>query len=122
MAAKMTNIELLKQAGLKQAEQMDPKTKLKEDIRKQLRIQDEQVAVNRYTWYNLPSSLDGQLLERILYYKGQAAFFYMPTNGSFYFLPYALNGSIDVYGRFMEITPLQFAGGTTSNEKGKEKP
>lgn len=46
----------------------------------------------------------------------------MPANGKFYFLPYALSGSIDVYGRFMGITPLQFAGGTTSNESGKEKP
>jgi hypothetical protein len=46
----------------------------------------------------------------------------MPANGKFYFLPYALSGSVDVYGRYMGVTPLQFAGGTTSNEKGKEKP
>ena len=126
MAAYLPNTELINQIGI------DPKTglpikqetkkQLKDSIRRQLRIQDEQVAVNRYQWFNLPSSLDGQLLERILYYKGQAAFFYMPSNGSFYFLPYALSGSIDVYGRFMGVTPLQFAGGTTSNEKGKEKP
>ena len=100
----------------------DPKKTYKEAIRKQLRVQDEQVAVNRYKWYNLPSGLDGQLLERILYYRGQGAFFFMPTNGKFYFLPYALAGSVDVYGRFMEITPLQFAGGTTTDASGKEKP
>ena len=84
---------------------------LKEDIRKTLRIQDEQQAINRYTWYNLPSGLDGQLLERMLYYKGQLAFFYVEANNRFYMLPYALNGTIDVYGRFMGITPVAFGTG-----------
>lgn len=95
---------------------------LKDDIRRQLRILDEQNAINRYVWYNLPNGLDGQMLERILYYKGQAAFFYMPENEQFYFLPYALDGTIDVYGRFMGITPLPFNGSTQTNEKGKVKP
>ncbi len=128
MPAKLPMLDLMEQAGidpktgLPAKKVSDNKTELKTNIKRQLRIQDEQVAVNRYKWYNLPSSLDGQLLERILYYKGQAAFFYMPTNGQFYFLPYALSGSVDVYGRFMGITPLQFAGGMTSNEKGKETP
>lgn len=127
MAAKMYDEALLAQTGLLINKKtglpiIDPRNLLKDNIRKQLRVQDEQVAINRYKWYNLPSSLDGQLLERILYYRGQAAFFFMPSNGKFYFLPYALSGSIDVYGRFMGITPLQFAGGTTSNESGKEKP
>lgn len=99
-----------------------PACAIKEDIRKQLRVLDEANAINRYIWYNLPSGLDGQLLERILYYKGQGAFFYMKENEKFYFLPYALQGSLDVYGRYTGITPLQFAGGTTSNEKGKIKP
>lgn len=39
----------------------------------------------------------------------------------FYFLPYALNGSIDVYGRFTEVTPLPFNGSTTKDD-GKELP
>lgn len=93
---------------------------LKEDVRKILRIIDEQDAINRFKWYNLPDGLDGQLLERILYYKGQGAFFYMETDNKFYFLPYALDGTIDVYGRFTGITPLPFGGGTASD--GKEKP
>lgn len=119
-------VQLYEQAGI------NPKTGkatrracpclLKDGVKKQLRILDEQDAVNRYKWYNLPSGLDGQLLERILYYKGQAAFFYMPSNETFYFLPYALDGSIDVYGRFMGITPLPFNGTSQTNEKGKEKP
>ncbi len=115
MAAKMLDFNAYIQAG------MNPKTGLperfgskKQDlklaIKKQLTILDEQNAVNRYTWFNLPSGLDGQLLERILYYKGQGMFFYMETDENFYFLPYALAGTIDVYGRYMQVTPLPFNG------------
>ena len=125
--AKIIDVNTLIQAGF------DPKTGLptkvdsedkcllKENIRKTLRVLDEQNAINRYKWYNLPSSLDGQLLERILYYKGQGMFFYMEANDSFYFLPYALDGTIDVYGRYKGVTPLPF-NGSTDNEEGKEKP
>lgn len=115
--------KILIQAGI------DPKTGLpykfndgkcikKEDIKKQLRIVDEQDAVNRYTWYNLPEGLNGRLMERILYYRGQAMMFYLEDK--FYFLPYALNGSIDVYGRFTEVTPLPFNG--TTGKGTKEEP
>jgi len=129
--AKMIDLDLLIDAGI------DPKTglpikattgkksNLKVAFRKGLRIKDEQQAVNRYVWKNLPSSLNGQLLERILYYKGQAAFFYMEEDDSYYFLPYALrgteDGTIDVYGRFMGITPLPFYGSTSAAE-GEETP
>lgn len=87
---------------------------LKSEIRKALRILDEQNAINRFTWYNLPNGLDGQLIERILYYKGQGAFFYSDVDEMFYFLPYALNGAIDVYGRFKKIVALPF-NGTSEN-------
>ena len=110
---------------------IDPKTglpikygkehsELKANIRKSLRIIDEQDAINRFRWYNLPDGLSGQLLERILYYKGQGALFFMETDNKIYFLPYALSGTIDVYGRFTGITPLPFGGGTATD--GKEKP
>ena len=95
--------------------------RIKEDVRKVIRIMDEQEAVNRYTWYNLPSGISGQLLERIIYYRGQAAFFYLKEMDSFYFLPYALDGGIDPYGRFENITPLPFLGGTTEEKNGKVK-
>lgn len=97
------------------------KSNLKPDIRKLLRIVDEQDAINRYTWYNLPKGLNSQLIERILYYKGQGALFYMDANETFYFLPYALNGTIDVYGRFTSITPLPFNGSTTATDNKKEQ-
>lgn len=88
---------------------------LKENVRKTLRILDEQNAINRYRWYNLPSGLDGQLLERILYYKGQGMFFYSELDNKFYFLPYALSGTIDVYGRFTRVAGLPFNGSTEAN-------
>lgn len=88
------------------------------DIQRQLRVLDEQNAINRFTWYNLPDGLTSDLMERILYYKGAGAFFKMPDD-KFYFLPYALDGTIDVYGRFTAITPLPFNGTTTN---GKDEP
>lgn len=110
---------------------MDPKTglpsriiepsRLKENIRRILRINDEQVAINRYVWYNLPDGLDGQLIERILYYRGQGALFFMESLNQFYFLPYALEGTIDVYGRYTGITPLPFNGQMGANPK-EQKP
>lgn len=129
MAAKLPDLKTLMQAGI------DPKTRLpvkatasdvhqlQEHIRNMLGIIDRQDAVRRFTWYNLPEGLDGALLERILYYKGQAAFFYMPLDDKFYFLPYALDGNIDCYGRYLGITPLPFAGPTASEDpNGKVKP
>lgn len=89
---------------------------LKAGINKQLQVLDEQNAINRYVWYNLPSGLTGQLVERILYYKGQGMFFYSSLDNNFYFLPYALAGTIDIYGRFTKVAALPFNGST------EEKP
>ena len=119
----LPNIEPLIAAGI------DPKTglpikavgslpcALKENIKHQLRIIDEQDAVNRYTWYNLPDGLNGQMLERMLYYKGQLCFFYFEEMDKFYFMPYALDGGIDFYGRYIGVHPIPFSGGTTDEEK-----
>ena len=60
------------------------------------------------------------MIERVLYYRGQGAFFQI--NGKAYFLPYALNGDIDVYGRFLGITPLPFNGSQRSDKKDEERP
>lgn len=116
MAAKLPDIQTLIQAGI------DPKTKLprkigtkpcvKEDVKKFLRLIDEQDAVNRYVWYNLPANISSQELERMLYYKGQLAFFYMEDLDEFYFMPYALDGTIDFYGRYNTIHPVPMTSGT----------
>lgn len=91
-----------------------------DSILKNLRVLDEQQAVNRGKWYNLPYGLSGDLIERILYYRGQGIFFYMEETERFYFLPFALNGSIDIYGRYTGVTPLPF-NGSTNNEDSKRK-
>lgn len=69
------NVQELIQSGI------DPKTglpiklaesaalNLKAGIKHQLRVLDEQNAVNRYTWYNIPFDLTSQDIERMLYYR-----------------------------------------------------
>lgn len=114
--ARMTDLNLFMQAGI------NPKTGLpikfgsgltsKEDIKKVLRLIDEQDAVNRYVWYNLPCNLTSQELERMLYYKGQLCFFYMESLDEFYFMPYALDGTIDFYGRYNRVHPVPMTSGT----------
>lgn len=89
----------------------------KESIKKNLRIIDEQDAVNRYRWYNLPCNLTSQEVERFMYYKGQLAFFYLEASGEFFFMPYALDGGLDFYGRFNGVHPIPFAEGTSDDEK-----
>lgn len=113
---RLTDPSLLWQAGI------NPKTGLpvkmgstkcttKEDIKKFLRLVDEQDAVNRYVWYNLPCDLTSAELERMLYYKGQLAFFYLKDLEQFYFMPYALDGTIDFYGRYNTIHPVPMTSG-----------
>lgn len=121
--AKLPDLETFLQAGI------NPKTGLpirfgnsrcstKEDIKKVIRKNDEQIAVNRYTWYNLPLNLSSQELERMIYYKGQLCFFYLKDLDQFFFMPYALDGTIDFYGRYNTIHPVPMTCGTT--DKGNK--
>lgn len=124
MAANLPDLKTLYQAGI------NPKTglpikfgsgskcALKEDIKKFLRLVDEQDAVNRYVWYNLPANITSQELERMLYYKGQLCFFYDKNLEEFYFMPYALDGTIDFYGRYNTIHPVPMTSGT--EDKGSK--
>ena len=121
--AAIYDLQTLVQAGI------DPKTglplkvtqgvlsKLKDGIKALFRIIDEQDAVTRYTWYNLPCNITSQELERLLYYKGQLCFFYCEPLDQFFFMPYALDGTIDFYGRYNRIHPVPMANGTTEEEK-----
>lgn len=78
--------------------------------KKILRINDEQLAVNRFKWHNLPPELSGNLIERILYYRGRGALLFIKELNKWVFLPYTLEGSIDMYGRYEHIKPLPFMG------------
>lgn len=113
----MKDLELLLQAGINPQTGLPvkfgkSKKVLKEDVKKFLRLIDEQDAVNRYVWYNLPANITSQELERMLYYKGQLCFFYMKDLDEFYFMPYALDGTIDFYGRYNTIHPVPMTSGT----------
>lgn len=93
---------------------------LKSDIKKVLRIVDEQNAVQRFTWTNLPCNITGQELERLLYYRGQLCFFFDKTTKMFYFMPYALDGNLDFYGRYTYVKPIPFVepgDGASAEEK-----
>lgn len=118
----LPDLDTLYQAGI------DPRTKLptkvkdksdcarKADVKRFLRLIDEQDAVNRYVWYNLPSNITSQELERMLYYKGQLCFFYDRNLEEFYFMPYALDGTIDFYGRYNTIHPVPMTSGTEDRD------
>lgn len=127
--ARLIDPALLLQAGI------NPKTGLpirlgdandgwrKEAIKQTLRTLDEQNAVNRYTWYNIPCNVSSQEIERMLYYRGQLVFFYFKELDSFFFMPYTLAGdskdaiNLDFYGRYKKVHPVPFVQGATSEEK-----
>lgn len=91
--------------------------------KKLLRINDEQCAVNSIAWYNLPYGIDNILVERVLFYKGQGMLFYLEGPDKFFFLPYALGSKgIDMYGRFINVTPLPFNGSTSDTDEEVAKP
>lgn len=92
---------------------------LKQEMYRLIEDVDEKDAINRYTWYNLPKGLTPQLIERILYYRGSGMLFKLEDK--YFFLPYALSGTIDIYGRFMKVTPLPF-NGSVSDDGEIDKP
>ena len=121
---KMYDLEMYIQAGI------DPKTGLptrvsnlidtidKADIKRQLQFVDKTDALSRFTYYNLPKGITADLIERIIYYRGQAILFHIGEKH--FVLPYALDGTIDMYGRFEEVTPLPFNG--SQEDKDNENP
>lgn len=54
----------------------------------------------------------------MIYYKGQLCFFYDKDLEEFYFMPYALDGTIDFYGRYNTIHPVPMTSGT--DDKGNK--
>ena len=123
--AKLTPLDLFWQAGVNPKNGLPvkfggSKETLKHDVRKFLRLVDEQDAVNRYVWTNLPCNSTSQELERMLYYKGQVCFFYMPEIEKFYFMPYALDGTIDFYGRYNTVHPVPMTSGAEKEEDSQE--
>ena len=123
MGACMVDNDLRRQAGLpesKYGEKQARTSVLKERVKQILRTTDEQNAINRYTWYNLPD-ITGQELERLLYYRGQLCIFYNKDLDKFFYLPYALDGDIDVYSRFTAVHPVPMGATEGQKEDGRTK-
>lgn len=123
--AKLPDIASLIAAGI------DPKTglpikmggtdeALRNETIRLIEVIDRQDYVNRGIWYNLPPGIDSQELERMMYYKGQLAFFYVKEENKFYFMPFALDGGLDMIGRFKRIHPVPFNEESEAEDK-KEK-
>lgn len=86
-----------------------------------LRVLDEQDHVRRGRWINTPPGVSGDIIERIMYYRGNGAMFYIEAEEKFYFLPF-VGQRLDVYGRYRAITPLPFTGTASDTEGKKVKP
>lgn len=93
-------------------------SKLKSSIFELLKILDEQDAVNRYVWEDNPTSLSSREIERLIYFRDNLCLFYLEEVDDFFLLPYALNGTIDVYGRYNTVTPIPFTAG---EREGKDR-
>ena len=120
----MIDPSLYKQAGIDKKTGLPTRvtaTDLKASMKKVMRLIDEQDAVNRFKWYNLPTNISSEELERLLYYKGQLCFFYFKELDEFYFMPFALDGSIDFYGRYNTIHPVPMSSGTEGTKEEQEK-
>lgn len=111
----MIPIELYRMAGIDiktgtPSRASSSETPKRQQIRNALRVMDEQDAINRYRWYNLPIlDMTGQFLERMLYFHYTLCLF--KYNGKFYITPFAYEGSIDFYGRFNYIHPVPLSYG-----------
>lgn len=85
-----------------------------------MREQNKIETLERYMWTNIPFGLTQDIIERILFYRGRGVFYYNDKVDKFQFLPYALNGTIDEYGRFTGCNTLPFTGADTTEDKDKD--
>lgn len=66
------------------------------------------VYTGRFAWEGLPEGLNENLIETMLYYKGQLAFF--KTGSKYYILPFVYTGTMNHYGLPEKILPVPFNG------------
>lgn len=100
-------------------------SRFESNVRRALRIKEETEYINRYSWSGLPLGVNQELLERVMYYRGQAVGFML--EGEFMLLPFALDSmndsGIDAYGRYKYVRPFSFNGTSyyEKNEGGKRE-
>lgn len=86
-----------------------------------MRNQNKTETLERYMWVNVPPGLSQDLIERVLFYRGKGVLYYNDKVDKFQFLPFALNGSIDEYGRYLKVNTLPFTGVDTEDEEKDKK-
>lgn len=80
--------------------------------------------LERYMWTDIPPGLTQDLIERVLFYRGKGIFYFNENVEKFQFLPFALNETIDEYGRYTRCNTLPFTGqdiDSSKNQNGKNK-
>jgi hypothetical protein len=65
---------------------------------------------SRFTWTSLPPGLTPDIIERVIYYRFRGYLFFEEPTGLYRFLPGALDGTPDLYGRPLAIKPMIFNG------------
>lgn len=110
---------------------IDPKTglpsrwsddcKLKTNVKIQLRVKDEQDAINRFRAYNIPLYMSSQEIERMLYHRFELIFFYFEPLDEFYLMPYAFDDGLDFYGRPIYVHPVPYASGAEADKEAIKK-
>ena len=90
-----------------------------------MREQNMIETLERYMWVNIPFGLTQDLIERLLFFRGKGVLYFNDKVEKFQFLPFALNGVIDEYGRFTRCNTLPFTGVDEEEKKkssgGKKK-
>lgn len=66
--------------------------------------------LERYMWVNIPFGLTQDIIERLMFFRGKAILYFNDKIGKFQFLPFALNDTIDEYGRYTRCNTLPFTG------------
>ena len=86
-----------------------------------MREQNKIETIERYFWVNVPFGLTADIIERLLFYRGRGVLYFNDKVDKFQFLPFALNGVIDEYGRYTACNTLPFTGVDTDEKKKKQK-
>lgn len=86
-----------------------------------MRQQNQTETYERYMWLDVPPGLTADLIERVLFFRGKGVFYFNEKVEKFQFLPFALNGLIDEYGRYLKVNTLPFTGMEEKPKKDKEK-
>lgn len=75
---------------------------------------DLQQFCSRYKWEGLPKYMPDNIIERLLYFKGNICLFF--NGGTLYALPYSFNGRLDPYTYPTAIRPIALNGNNFGNK------